>query len=62
MAKRKREMTARELQSMGGKALMASMTPQQRRESARRAALARWAGVPKRERSRIMSAVRRGGR
>ena len=35
-------MTQRRMAQMGGRALAAKMTPEQRRESARRAALARW--------------------
>ena len=38
-----RELTARELQSLGGKARAKKLTSKQRKDSARKAAQARWA-------------------
>jgi hypothetical protein len=47
MAKKK-ELTARELASMGGRALAKKLTAKERSESARRAVLARWAKAKRR--------------
>lgn len=41
--KTKRPMTVREMAQLGGKATAEKLTPEQRKESARKAARARWA-------------------
>ena len=45
----KKELTARELASMGGRALAKKLTAKERSESARRAVLARWAKAKRRK-------------
>lgn len=42
-----KELTAREMQSMGGRARADKMTAKQRKDSARKAAQARWSKVKK---------------
>jgi hypothetical protein len=53
MAERRKILTARELQSLGGKARAAAMSPAQRSESARKAAKARAASLSREQRSSI---------
>lgn len=52
-AMKKKELTARELQSLGGKARAAVLSPAERSASARKAALARSASLSPEERSTI---------
>ena len=51
MAKKK-ELTVREVASMGGRALAKKLTAKERSESARRAVLARWAKAKRRKRGK----------
>ena len=53
LAMKKKELTARELQSLGGKARAAALSPAERAASARKAAIARAASLSPEERSQI---------
>jgi hypothetical protein len=53
LAMKKKELTARELQSLGGKARAAALSPGERSASARKAAKARAASLTPEERSEI---------